>query len=765
MKSRPLIALLVVMLTACVTFLWHKTRSVDPVQRARVDSALRELRSLDRTINQDVLRARYQLIQDYEPVRRSYRRIEELEAVIAAPPSAFDSPAKRNVSKAVSEYRAAVTRKQGLIEDFKYRTSTLKELLAYLPGAGVGVAQAAAETGDQRLAADVTRVLQLTLLYNLTSDEAYAPKIRAEVDALAVAGEAANGYLVKRRVRTFVMNIRTLLEVKPDVDRLLLRLFDEPVTQHEETVARKFYDGYAAADEVANRYRIALYASCVALLLIVGLSVLRLQQTARALAVANDRLEERVLERTRELDAINREMKAVLDNVNQALFTVDLDGNMSTERSAALARWFPHAGDDQRFALLVGKVNAAAGSWIELGWESLRDGMMPAEFVLEQLPRQFSTQDKHYELDYRPIGDPDRPEKVLVVISDVSERVQNSEREKLQREQLSIFQHVMRDRVGFIEFFREGQRLTDYALHESEGDRSSLVRAIHTLKGNSGLYGASSLAHACHQIESRLVESGDTLGDEERELLSQSWRAFTEKVGSFVDPSRDNAVELSRTDLQALRQAAAGDDSGREVLSLLRFFEYEPAERWLGRMTEQAQDLAARLNKGGLNVHTEANGVRLDRERWSPIGATFVHLLRNALDHGIESPEERTSLGKPPGGRLTIRMRQTEEHVLVELSDDGRGIDWDVLREKAQKLGMPCETEAQLVKVLFRGGLSSKATVSEFSGRGAGVSAVHEACSKLGGSLAVFSTRGEGTTLRVTIPRARLFGAALTSAA
>lgn len=764
MKGRTLIALLVVALLGCVTFLWQKTRSVDPAQHARIDSALRELRSLDRTINQDVLRARYQLIQDYEPVRRSYRRIEELETVIAVPPTGLDEAARRDLAKALEEYRAAVTSKQALIETFKVRTAALKELLGYLPSAGVGVAQAATDSGDQRLAADVTHVLQLTLLYNLTSDEAYAPKIHAEVDALAQAGENAHAYVVKRRVRTFVMNIRTLLRVKPEVDQLLVRLFQQPVTQHEDRVARSFYSGYAEADRIANRYRIALYASCVALLLIVGLSVLRLQHTAKALAVANDRLEERVLERTRELDSRNREMKAVLDNVNQALFTVDMEGKMSTERSAALLRWFSEAENEDRFAQLVAKLNPASAAWIELGWESLRDGMMPAEFVLEQLPRSLAVGDKHYELEYRAVGDVERPDKVLVVISDVSERVQNAEREKQQREQLAIFQQVMRDRAGFLEFFREGERLTECALSENEEDHVSVVRAIHTLKGNSGLYGASALASACHEIEVRLIETGESLGERDRDLLAQSWRAFAEKVGSFVDPLREEAVELSRSDLLELQRAASGS-AGGELLSMLKSLEYEPAERWLARVNQQAQNLATRLGKPGLLVTTEANGVRLDRERWSPVGATFVHLLRNALDHGIEPPEERTKRGKPSGGRLAIRMRNSDDHVVVEISDDGRGIDWEILREKARGMGLPAENEQQLLKVLFRGGLSSKTTLSEFSGRGAGLSACYETCTKLGGTIHVMSKPGEGTTFRVSIPRVRLYGTPLTSAA
>ena len=125
---------------AFLTWLWAMTRTVVPEDHARMDSTFRELRSLDRIVNQDVLKARLEITRGYDLVRRSYRRIEQLESIVAVPPSYLDPGSRRLLANALADYRAAVTTKQRLIEDFKYRVLVLDELLAYLPGAGTGVA-------------------------------------------------------------------------------------------------------------------------------------------------------------------------------------------------------------------------------------------------------------------------------------------------------------------------------------------------------------------------------------------------------------------------------------------------------------------------------------------------------------------------------------------------------------------------------------------------------------------------------------------------
>ncbi len=751
-RARSGVALVALLLAAALTWLWQKTRSFDPEEHARVDSALRELRSLDRTINQDVLRARYQLIGSYDPVRLGYRRIEELEQTLARPPRFLDEGAQRRLTAALDGYRAAVTVKQGLIEEFKYRAADLIDLLGYLPGAGAGVASAASVGGDERLAASVNHVLQQALLYNLTSEEKHASIVEAEVNALAAAGQRAGSYLVRRRVRTLALNIHALLKVKPLVDRLLLRIFEQPVVEHEETIARTYYAGYADAERVARRYRIVLYGLAVALVLVVAYAVRRLQQTARALAAANERLEERVAERTRELAVRNREMRTVLDNVEQALFTVDLDGRLSQERSAALDRWFPHAAPGAHLGAVLEPVDENAAAWVNMGWPDLRDGVLPPDVVLGQLPTRVAFRGRHYQIGYRPIGDGAAPDKVLLVITDVTEAALRAQVEVEQKEQLVVFQHLLRDRAGFLESYAEWQRLAERALASAARarDRGALFRAVHTLKASAAGYGIASVAAACHEVESRLAEgSADELTAAERALLGEAWAAFAGRVRALTGAAPEDQAEVSRADLGVLAQAITRGRSAAELLRLVADLEREPAARRLERVGEEARSLVRRLGKGELEVITEADDVRFDRRRWAPFWAALVHVVRNAVDHGIEPADERAARGKPRAGRLWLRVaREPGGGIVVEVRDDGRGIDWEALRARARDQGLPYASEADLREALFRGGVSTAREVTDVSGRGAGVSACGAVCRELGGTVSLQTTPGEGTSFR-----------------
>lgn len=750
LRGRSLVLLVAVLLLTALTWLWKKTSSLNPEDHAQVDSALRELRSLDRTINQDVLRARFQLIANYEPVLCSYRRTEELEAAIATPPRYLNEAARANLSAAMTEYRASVTRKQVLIESFKYRTADLKDLLGYLPGAGTGVAKAASDAGDERLARDVNRVLQQALLYNLTSEEKYAPILRVEIEALLSTAEQTRSDEVKKRVRTLALNIRNLVEVKPSVDRLLIGIFAEPIVHHEEKVASIYYTGYAAAENTARQYRMVMYGLCLALLAVVVYAVRRLQMTAKALALSNELLEERVVERTRELDVRNLEMRAVLDNVDQALFTVDLAGRLSRERSAALDRWFPQAVPGALLPTVLESMNPKVATWVELGWEQLRDGFLPSELILDQLPRQLDANNRHYEMGFRPIGAADSIDKILLVVSDVTEAVERAKRDKDQQEQLVVFRHMMRDRSGFMEYFTEAEHLASIVLSGASGPAAT--RAVHTLKGNSGLFGVTSIVEVCHELETKIIGTDDPLGPDDRAQFVDAWTSFSEKVRSLAGAAQEAPVEFSRSDVQALRKAIVAGCSGRELYLLLRQAEREPAERRLARIAEQAKALARRLGKGEIQVDTEPNDVRLDAKRWAPFWGAFVHMLRNAVDHGLETPEERQAVGKPVPGRLIVRTQKAGDRILVEIADDGRGIDAQAVRLKATELGLSAATEEELFHALFHGGVTTKTTVNEFSGRGTGVSACHNACLDLGGSVSIRSERGRGTTFQFLIP-------------
>jgi two-component system chemotaxis sensor kinase CheA len=482
--------------------------------------------------------------------------------------------------------------------------------------------------------------------------------------------------------------------------------------------------------------------------------------TMIALAEAKESLEERVAERTQELDARNSKLRVVLDHVGQALFTVDLEGRISQERSAAFDQWFPGVSGGTHLWTMLEPISADAAAWAAVAWEQLRESWLPQNLAMDQLPRKLLHKGRHYEIGYRPINRGAELEQLLVVISDVTESVGLAQSETEQREQLAVFQHLVNGRDEFFEFFDECERLLHTALSENEDDRNggaesvraTQLRALHTLKGICAIRGFGSVVSACHALEKKLLLSGDRLDATGRAELAEVWLALAGRVSKLTGSIFPERVELARADLQTIQAAIEAGRSHTELLHLLKRADREPVAQRLARLAENARALARRLGKGDLEITIECDDLRFDRRPWVPFWAAFVHMLRNAVDHGIEPSEERVAAGKPPAGRLALRARQTTGDLVIEISDDGRGVDWEGVRDKAEALGLRTQTEADLVQALRGGGVSTKLAPTEISGRGAGVSACADACEALGGQMSLESVRGKGATFRFRFP-------------
>lgn len=182
-----------------------------------------------------------------------------------------------------------------------------------------------------------------------------------------------------------------------------------------------------------------------------------------------------------------------------------------------------------------------------------------------------------------------------------------------------------------------------------------------------------------------------------------------------------------------------------------------PIEHLFSRFPRYVRDLAQRSGKR-VDVVLEGQDTELDRSVIEQIGGPLMHLVRNAVDHGIEPPEERERAGKPPAGRLRLAASQEEEGIVVVVEDDGRGIDTDRVREKAVALGvLSAEAAARLseeeaVELIFHPGLSTASQVTEVSGRGVGMDAVRAGVQALGGSVEVETQRGRGTRFVLRLP-------------
>ena len=157
-----------------------------------------------------------------------------------------------------------------------------------------------------------------------------------------------------------------------------------------------------------------------------------------------------------------------------------------------------------------------------------------------------------------------------------------------------------------------------------------------------------------------------------------------------------------------------------------------------------------------VNLELQGGDIELDRSMLEKMTAPFEHMLRNSIDHGLESAEERARKNKPPIGEIRLSLRQSNNEVEFEFTDDGAGLNIERLHKKAVELGLFKEGEAvnenQIMQVIFATGLSTASGVSEISGRGVGMDVVRSDIMGLGGRIDVFSERDKGARFVIHLP-------------
>lgn len=469
---------------------------------------------------------------------------------------------------------------------------------------------------------------------------------------------------------------------------------------------------------------------------------------------------ESIARRESQLSARNRDMRRVLDNVAEGLLTVDKDGRVSDERSRVLDDWFgvPPASRDvfEYFAAFAPDVASA----LRLGWGELIDDVMPIEVVLDQMPHRFELRGRFFEMDYLPIRDGAELGQVLIVVRDVSARVERERAERGQREAMNVFRRVLDDREGFDEFFAEATRLVEAICGEPHPPRdlARWARDLHTLKGNAALYGLDRLSERCHAIESRLAEEGAAPAALDLAQLRAHWSEVSALYDELSHSSGEERIELRVEEFAAHLADIEYARPHYELVATVRSWAHELAYDRLRRIAEQGRALARRLGKADTTIELEVSprNLRLPASRWRSIWTSFAHVLRNTFDHGIETREERAAAGKRESARVSIAIAVQEKGIELAVSDDGRGIAWEKIRESALARGLPCTTSAELEEALYADRVSSREEITDISGRGVGMGAVREAVVACGGHISAESVSGEGTTLRLSFPFAML---------
>ena len=296
---------------------------------------------------------------------------------------------------------------------------------------------------------------------------------------------------------------------------------------------------------------------------------------------------------------------------------------------------------------------------------------------------------------------------------------------------------------AFVDFVEEADNALNDLQANWEGlsDKriiNRLFRAMHSLKGTARYLGFRHVSDLSHQIEDRLAK----VRDEEKEV--------DEEMQSFVQSTIE---ELTRNldDIKSLndRFRSFSDVSSTEDQEKGAF------DRFAGTLGQMVQEIAGELvKKAELRTENTVGTIPFLRALKNPV----IHLIRNALDHGVEDTFERVANHKSETGRITVSVNgDKDNNILIKVSDDGRGIDFDAVRKKAVEKKLIDGSDktinrAALLNLLFTPSFSSKEEATEISGRGVGLDVVRDVAGSLGGHISVSTKKGAGTTVIMKIP-------------
>lgn len=455
------------------------------------------------------------------------------------------------------------------------------------------------------------------------------------------------------------------------------------------------------------------------------------------------------------------DLASMMQNMHQGLLTITEDGSIHKEYSAYIEKIFnTHSVAGQQYASLLlahADIGQDQRDQIEtaiatlLGSDELmfafNQHLLATEFTVK-LPAD--TEKKILEVDWDPIINEGVIQKIMVTVRDVTRlRAMQAEAQEQKRE-LNILGQIIRVSPSkFDKFINNARTLiakNEALLLGKTTKELSIVGNLfvnmHTIKGNSRTYGFTEITDFVHEAETtydRLRKEQDAtwnyqqLVDELAAVKSAIEEYATIKANKLSNNSTntdlpEGSVVLNKDLYQAILQSCkqSGADACRHIESLLQKANAVAAQDILADILSSLPSIAQQLGKPAPHVKLDIEHLLIKPDYTELLQNCFMHLLRNAIDHGIETPSDRQLTGKPPEGNIQLSYNQGHLH----LSDDGQGLNLVRLKQKAidaGKIDLAKPLDAKTIaNTLFEPGVSTADAVTAISGRGVGMDAVRK---------------------------------------
>ncbi len=483
-------------------------------------------------------------------------------------------------------------------------------------------------------------------------------------------------------------------------------------------------------------------------------------------------LEKKVDARTAEVKAAHQTLRSIMDSLGQGFVTLNRQGvcgDVYTKACEEILEGQPQG----QFIWNLLKLDAAKTEEFKMWLEAVFSEALPFESLRDLAPSQYAhSHGRSIFLEYFVVRSEDSThvEQIVLVATDRTLEVEAQRALDKERSYVRMVTRYLRNKESFVRFVKglpeEIQQLRQLCLQEGPNKRAELFRALHTLEGEAGTFGLDSLRLVARELQGELNEERTSAGP-------QTWGELASRLNNLL-LARD---ELLREHGDILQDCQTQEDI---VMATVPRDRLEAMHKSLGELAKPElseefhdmffrediqvllrpfQDLVQTIaDKQGKRVRFVLHPgplLRISREESEAILSSLVHAFRNAVDHGIELPEERRTSGKSEEALVEVNYKLGSDHsaVTISIRDDGRGLNIEELREKLTRK-VPGRNWAQasdeeVMQGLFLPGFSSRDEVGEFSGRGVGLDAVMSAAQASGGRAWLESQRGWGTTLFV----------------
>lgn len=398
-------------------------------------------------------------------------------------------------------------------------------------------------------------------------------------------------------------------------------------------------------------------------------------------------------------------------------------------------------------------------------------------------------------ISYIPLFQEEKLTRVHVIMQDISEIKEREDQAQQQRREMEKFFALLQVSDSLFELFMsETRKLFDEIksdlklLRENKAKSyqevaGRMFRAVHTIKANARLFKLNSIQDVAHQVENFLEElrSGTrvfapkTLGE-----LTQQIMTISEEVYSYASLRKEilnttdrnsgfhlkYRVQWIRSLMNQFASVLRDPKFEKRHLQLIQkefsrallSFDKASLKEYVRGYDAMLQDVATQLGKEVCELQTQIEFHSFDSSTLARINDILLHCMRNAIDHGIERPEDRINAGKSRKGSISLSTKEKEGIINIRVVDDGRGIDIERVKAKAVEKGFYTTeqvnqlNDAEVVSLLFQAGMSTADSITEISGRGFGMDVVRDYVQGLNGQLTVEFEKGKGTTISIWIP-------------